>query len=111
MHITFTNQAIEQINKKMTTGAGELKLVYDSEGCGCAANGVPTLWIVNHAEDKELRAEGTPFELVYEKKHEVYFEDRMTLDYEAGRGSFVLKSSGQIYNANMLLIDKREQQL
>ncbi|NOU97000.1 hypothetical protein GC093_27795 [Paenibacillus sp. LMG 31456] len=108
MHITFTNQAIEQINKKMNSGAGELKLVHDSEGCGCSANGVPTLWIVNQAEDKELRAEGTPFELVYEQKHEVYFEDKMTLDYAPARGDFVLKSNGQIYNANMRLIDKRE---
>ncbi|MDF2961431.1 MAG: hypothetical protein K0S39_3166 [Paenibacillus sp.] len=109
MQIIFTDQAVEQINRKMTPGAAELKLVYDSEGCGCAVSGVPTLWLVNEAADKELRAEGHPFEVLYEKKHEVYFEDKMTLDFEKVRGSFVLKSSGQIYNANMRLIDKREQ--
>ncbi|TDF99538.1 iron-sulfur cluster biosynthesis family protein [Paenibacillus piri] len=109
MHITFTDHAVEQINSRFAPGDGELKLVFDSEGCGCAVSGVPVLWIVDQAADKELRAEGTPYRIVYEKRHEVYFEDRMVLDFEPKRGSFILKSDGQIYNAQMRLIDKRAQ--
>ncbi|MCS7464437.1 hypothetical protein N0M98_30520 [Paenibacillus doosanensis] len=107
MQITFTDQAVDQLGKYQINENGELKLVYDSEGCGCAVSGVPTLWIVDRAGERDLRAEGTPYELLYEKKHEVFFEDRMTLDYAENRG-YVLKSSGQIYNANMRLIDKRD---
>jgi len=106
IHITFTEAASERLTKQLAGRPGEVKLVFDSEGCGCSANGVPTLWIVDRAEEKDLRAEGSPFELLYEKKHEIYFEDRMSLDYQSG--SFVLKSTGQIYNANMQLIDKRQ---
>jgi uncharacterized protein YqkB len=108
MQIDFTDHAVEQINGKLPQGTGELKLVFDSEGCGCSVSGVPTLWITDHAADQDLRTDGSPFRVLYEKQHEIYFEDRMILDYEPGRRSFVLKSGGQIYNANMRLIDKRE---
>ncbi|MBE1441773.1 iron-sulfur cluster biosynthesis family protein [Paenibacillus sp. OAS669] len=106
MHITFTEQAVEQLQKHQINGQEKLKLVYDSEGCGCAVSGVPTLWIVDKADDRDLTAEGTPYEVLYEKKHEVYFEERMTLGYN-DNGGYILKSSGQIYNAYMRLIDKR----
>lgn len=108
MQITFTEQAVEQIKKHQMKGQEKLKLVFDSEGCGCAVSGVPTLWIMQQAGERDLHTEGTPYEVLYEKKHEVYFEDRMTLDYREN-GGYVLKSSGQIYNANMRLIDKRAQ--
>lgn len=107
IHITFTNKTVEQITKQLAGRAGEVKLVFDSEGCGCSVSGVPTLWIVDRPGDKDLRAEGTPFQLLYEQKHEIFFEDRMSLDYDQASG-YVLKSSGQIYNAHMRLIDKRQ---
>ncbi|MFE5317307.1 iron-sulfur cluster biosynthesis family protein [Paenibacillus sp. NPDC056579] len=106
MHITFTEQATEQLHKQTLNGNEELKLAFDSEGCGCSVSGVPTLWIVSGAGERDLRASGEPFSLLYDKKDEIFFEDRMTLDYRSGSG-YVLKSSGQIYNANMRLVDKR----
>ncbi|MCU6798102.1 MULTISPECIES: iron-sulfur cluster biosynthesis family protein [Paenibacillus] len=109
MHITFTDEAVQQITHQLPAGSGELKLVFDSEGCGCSANGVPSLWIVDKPEENDLRAGGSPFELWYEKKQEVYFEDNMTLDYRSANRSYILKSNGQIYNSLMQLIDKREQ--
>jgi uncharacterized protein YqkB len=108
MHITYTDEAVEQINKQFSAGSGELKLVFDTEGCGCSVNGVPAIWMVNQAVERDLHASGAPFELLYDKKDEIFFEDKMILDYKIGSRSFVLKSSGQIYNANLQLIDKRE---
>ncbi|NHN30787.1 iron-sulfur cluster biosynthesis family protein [Paenibacillus agricola] len=107
MQITFTNEAIEQMHQQLPAGSGELKLVFDSEGCGCSVNGVPTLWIVDRPKDRDLRADGTPYELLYEPNHEIFFEDKMTVDYSPKSRNYVLKSNGQIYNANMQLIDKR----
>jgi uncharacterized protein YqkB len=108
MHITYTDEAVEQINRKFTAGSGELKLVFDTEGCGCSVNGIPTLWMVDKAHNNDWHASGTPYELLYHKKDEIFFEEKMTLDYSAVSRSYVLKSSGQIYNANLQLIDKRE---
>src|SRR4051794_37605954 len=100
MHITFTESAVEQLGSQVSTET-PLKLVFDSEGCGCAMNGVPTLWIVPEADPKDLQAEATPFHVIYSPKHEVFFEDHMKIDYQAASKSYILKSNNQIYNAGM----------
>lgn len=108
MRIIFTESAVAEIRRILDrqTG-GRLKLVYDAEGCGCAVSGVPTLWITDEPDRNDFSVAGDPFEVLMDRKHEVFFEENMTIDYQASGYCFVLKSSGQIYNANMRLIDKR----
>ncbi|MBP1995496.1 iron-sulfur cluster biosynthesis family protein [Paenibacillus eucommiae] len=110
MHITFTDSAISKLKPLLSGLSGEgalLKLVFDSEGCGCAMNGVPTLWIIAEADDKDLEAKAEPFRVVYSPKHEVFFEDHMKIDYQAESKAYILKSNNQIYNANLNVIDKQ----
>jgi uncharacterized protein YqkB len=109
MQLNFTESAKEQLEKQNIVDTASVKLVYDTEGCGCAVNGVPQLWLVERrsADASEIEIEGGPLPVMCEKKHEVFFEERMTLDYSPDRRAYVLKSGGQIYNAGMTLIDKR----
>jgi uncharacterized protein YqkB len=108
MHISFTEKASEQIKRFLSlTESGVLKLTSDSEGCGCSVSGVPTLWLTDGPTENDFRLECDSFELWMDKKHEVFFEDRMTIDLQPNGLSYVLKSSGQIYNASMKLLDKR----
>lgn len=108
MHITFSEQAAEAAMQKLGTDRpGLMKLAYDNEGCGCAVSGVPTLWIIEKPEPGDFEVDGHPFPLWMDRKHEVFFEERMTVDYTSKDRCFVLKSSGQIYNAFMKIIDKR----
>ncbi|MEW9698876.1 iron-sulfur cluster biosynthesis family protein [Paenibacillus sp. SI8] len=107
MKITFTDTAIERITALMGSRQGMLKLVFDTEDCGCSVNGVPTLWIVTEAETGDLHAEVDPFQLIYKPKDEIFFEALMKLDYHPGNKSYILKSNSQIYNAHMSVIDKR----
>jgi uncharacterized protein YqkB len=106
MQITFTEAAIQHLEPVVSKDA-LLKLVFDSNGCGCAVNGVPALWVVPEADPRDLHAEASPFELVYSPKHEVFFEDHMKIDYQPENRSYLLKSNNQIYNAGMKVIDKR----
>jgi uncharacterized protein YqkB len=106
MQITFTDAAIQHLEPVVSKDAA-LKLVFDSDDCGCAMNGVPVLWIVPEAGPKDLHAEASPFELVYSPEHEIFFEDRMKIDYRPESRSYMLKSNNQIYNAGMRVIDKR----
>ncbi|MFD2612120.1 iron-sulfur cluster biosynthesis family protein [Paenibacillus gansuensis] len=108
MHITYTDAAAGQIKSLMNIDTDELKLVFDNEGCGCTLSGVPTLWIVDSSETDDLKAEGEPFTTKYRKRDEVFFEDKMKIDYNPQRMAFSLSSSGQIYNAMMSLVDKRQ---
>ena len=83
-----------------------LKLVYDSEGCGCAVSGVPQLWRVNNTEADDITISEGAVTVLAEKRHAVFFEDDLRLEYEPSRSCFVLKSDGQIYNSRLRVIDK-----
>ncbi|CAG7652482.1 hypothetical protein PAESOLCIP111_06545 [Paenibacillus solanacearum] len=108
MHIRFSEEAVRHITQELSRGGnGWVKLVYDSEGCGCAVSGVPTFWLVDEPGSHDLVVQETPFRVCLDRKHEVFFEEHMSADYKASELSFVLKSSGQIYNARMKLVDRR----
>lgn len=108
MKITFTDTAIHRLTP-FTSDQNEamLKLVFDTEDCGCSVNGVPTLWLVSQANDDDLTAETETFKLIYKAKDEIFFEENMKIDYHEGNKSYILKSNNQIYNAGMSLVDKR----
>ncbi|MEI7024377.1 iron-sulfur cluster biosynthesis family protein [Paenibacillus sp. y28] len=107
MNITYSEPAITQIERQAGDKPFELKLVYDSEGCGCSVSGVATLWLVEPGDTKDLKAGGTPFEARYEQRHEIFFDHELSVDFTPERQSFVLKSSSQIYSNRMRLVDKR----
>lgn len=107
MFIRFTNTAAERIREKIGDRSAFLKLAYDTEGCGCAVNGVAQLWIVEEPPPHDARASGDPFSVIYDPNHEVFFEDQMVVDYIERTRTYKLSSSSQIYNAFMPLLDKR----
>ena len=84
-----------------------LKLVFDTEGCGCSVNGVPTLWLVSQANADDLIRCDRYFQFIYKAKDEIFFEENMKIDFHEGNKSYILKSNNQIYNAGMSLVDKR----
>lgn len=120
MHMTITAAAGARIRERFGNGPLRLALVYDTEGCGCAVNGVPALWIVpddrepfpgtGRGDDAELLVDtsGAPgISLVLQRRHAVFFDERMTLDCKPGRIGYELRSDNQIYSANLTIIDKR----
>ncbi|MDB5054765.1 MAG: iron-sulfur cluster biosynthesis protein [Bacilli bacterium] len=109
MEITVTELAQSEIEQQLQIHQLQhLKLVYDNEGCGCAVNGVPQLWMIAPVESSDSwpSANGSSLQIFYAQKDAVFFEERMTIDYQAAKRSFILKSNNQIYNANMSLIAK-----
>ncbi|MDQ0915473.1 iron-sulfur cluster biosynthesis family protein [Paenibacillus sp. V4I5] len=107
MKITFTDTAIHRLTPFVGKKEAILKLVFDTEDCGCSVNGVPTLWLVSQANTDDLAAETETFKLIYKAKDEIFFEENMKIDYHERNKSYILKSNNQIYNAGMSLVDKR----
>lgn len=109
MHIEVGQAAQSEILQRFGREGYALKLVYDSEGCGCAVSGVPQIWVVDPMEPSEESpaAAYSPISILYEKRQEVFFEDNLRLDYNTEKKVFQLKSNQQIYNASMTLLDKR----
>lgn len=109
MHIYFTDEAAAFIRDRFfaDTAAGAVKLAYDTDGCGCAVNGIAALWIVDRPEEDERLARSNAFTVFYDPKQAVFFEDSLVVDRKPGQQALVLKSSQQTYNAAMKTIDLR----
>lgn len=111
MQMEISKTASERIRERFGSGPLRIKLDYDTEGCGCAVNGVPALRLVPHdvplaagtgrGDDAELAIETIGdgnIAFVIEKRHALFFDERMTLDGKPNQPAFVLKSDCQIYH-------------
>jgi uncharacterized protein YqkB len=83
-----------------------LKLVFDSEGCGCAVDGVARLWRVTEPEPEDGTACEFPAVILYNRRQAVFFEDRLVLDVQERTGTFILKSDNQIYAVGLTIEDR-----
>lgn len=118
MQIDITAGAAKQIAARHAASSGpdaplRLKLVYDTDGCGCAVNGIAQLWLVDAPGPDDLpvkvRSESgpIPLEMAIDRQQEVFFEERVIVDYREETRSFVVKSRQQTYNPMTPLIDRR----
>jgi uncharacterized protein YqkB len=108
MHIHITGPAAERLHALSGSPDTMFKLVYDAEGCGCAVSGVPSLWMLDRSAmlQSDLTAASEPM-IVYERRHEVFYEDQLTLDYDPDRRRFRLSSNSQIYASDLPVVDRR----
>jgi uncharacterized protein YqkB len=109
MYIHHTEAAQNRLASYPLSAGDRIRLVYDSEGCGCAVSGVASLWLVSESEGDELRAEtnAETLPITFLKRHEIFFEEQMQLDYSEERLAFRLSSKGQIYGSGILVTDRR----
>ena len=101
MHITFTTAAAERLSPYLSDGTRQLKLLHDTEGCGCVVSGVPALQLIDDPSVDDKLAQGDPFPFWYEPRHEIYYEPKLRVDYDADSSSFSLKSDNQVYTKHL----------
>jgi uncharacterized protein YqkB len=106
MHILFSKSAIERLSPYLQDGINLLKLLHDTEGCGCVVSGVPALQLINEPSVDDKLAQGEPFPFYYEPRHEIYYEPQLRVDYNPSNNSFSLKSDSQIYTLHLRFITK-----
>ena len=108
MMIQLTPEAERKLKEKIGIEPGRVRLIYDTEGCGCAVNGIPGLRIISEPEQEDVSiSAGDAVPFVMNHRQEVFFEDTMKLDVIPGLSSFRLDSSSQTYGTNIQLIDTR----
>jgi uncharacterized protein YqkB len=107
MKIQWSEQAIKEVQARFGADATTWKLVSDSEGCGCSMNGVAAFWALNAPDTVDLQAESNVFEVWFEQRHEVFFDESMRVTYLPDHRAFQLASDGQIYSNRLRLEDKR----
>lgn len=104
MEIMITDPAVAKIKEKITDRKGYLKLKYDTEGCGCAVDGVAVLWFVPELEDDDIAIKTNAQTIYVEKAKTVFFDEKMKLDFPQTSNWFRLSSSQQILNGQMNLM-------
>ena len=104
MEITITETAIMKITQKIGEQTGYLKLVYDTDDCGCAVNGVVALWFVPELEADDIKIETNDRPVYIPKAKEVFFDEKMTIDFSETSQIFQLKSPQQFLNGHMSFI-------
>lgn len=106
MNITITESAAEKINKRTMGKSGFLKLKYDIDGCGCGVNGVAALWFANELEDDDQEIKTNEGSIYIEKSKEVFFDEKMTIDFSEKANCFQLKSPNEYLNPRMNFYDR-----
>ncbi|WP_048627041.1 iron-sulfur cluster biosynthesis family protein [Listeria ivanovii] len=109
MFITFTNSAKERLNALRAGLSGQLHLYYDMEGCSCENSGIFTLRLVEERtkEDDEIESNIGP--ILIKRWTEMFLEDELTIDYDDIEKTMMLKSAGQYYNRNLLLVTDEDE--
>ncbi|OZM58700.1 hypothetical protein CIB95_03790 [Lottiidibacillus patelloidae] len=107
MNITFTDEAVKRLEKLMCElETSVLQLKYDTDGCGCVVNGVAMLFISEKAESDYLKVDTNYKPIYLPKEAIVYWDDNMTIGYVEKYNCFQLKSSVQMINPRMSLINE-----
>ena len=102
MQLQISEQAATKLKTQMTDDLNfAYHLIYDTEGCGCAVNGVPTLkWLpLNHDPHKKFIAiADSPIPVRISENDAVFFEEKLKLDFEPSTFCYKLSGPGQIYH-------------
>ncbi|EFO7247303.1 hypothetical protein PV598_000554 [Listeria monocytogenes] len=109
MYITFTDSAKNRLAALRSNLQGRLHLYYDTEGCSCENSGIFTLRLVEEktAEDDEIESNIGP--VLIKRWTEMFLEEALTIDYNDTEKTMILKSDGQYYNRNLLLVTNTEE--
>jgi uncharacterized protein YqkB len=108
MVIIFTETAMSALSDRIVGEQPQyLFLDYDVEGCGCVMSGVSQLKIKEEQTNGEKLIETNFLPVLIEEKYEVFFDPKMTIDFQAKYNCFQLKSPNQILNPRMSFVNSR----
>jgi uncharacterized protein YqkB len=104
MEIMITKTAAEKISEKINGKNGYLKLIYDTEGCGCSVDGVAALRFESELGEDDLLIESNERPIYIEETKTIFFDDKMTIDFLPSSNWFMLKSPQEIINGHMSFV-------
>jgi uncharacterized protein YqkB len=96
MELTITEKALSKIQEYNTQNNYYLLLRYDTVGCGCGVNGVPTIGLVKQKDDSQIEVKTHTMPTIVDKMQSVFFAENMKLDFSGG--TFRLSSPEGILN-------------
>ncbi|QGH34856.1 iron-sulfur cluster biosynthesis family protein [Gracilibacillus salitolerans] len=96
MQLKITENALDKIESLTNKEVTILALTYDTEGCGCGVNGMPTFSLINRREANHIEVECDQYDVVVHNQEATFFSKEMKLDYNGA--TFRLTSPNEMLN-------------
>ncbi|WP_079479817.1 iron-sulfur cluster biosynthesis family protein [Halobacillus salinus] len=106
MKLILTEEAKNQLMYMKEEERPLIRLFYDTEGCGCGVNGLPTIRLESEERSTDERVENGDFTVVIDQQQAVFFKKEMKLDFK--KGLFRLSSPEGVLNPIIPVRDVRE---
>ncbi|KEZ50835.1 iron-sulfur cluster biosynthesis family protein [Metabacillus indicus] len=107
MEIKWTDRAMKKIEGSVQAHSDkQVKLKYDTDGCGCVVSGVTALWLVDEKDGDDVLIETNAYPVLVEKSKMVFLDEKMTIDFNETANSYMLTCPSQILNPRMSLTVK-----
>lgn len=103
--IEITPLAEQRIQESLGDKPGVIKLIYDTEGCGC--DGINRLLIQHESGKFDTSIDAPPFTFVVDQQHQIFYEQSLKLDADQNYPTFKLSSDSAIYSTNVTIQDLR----
>lgn len=82
MKLSITPEAEEALFGLSKDKNTQLLLWYDTDDCGCAVNGVPTVRFVKEIEPSFEKVENDQFDTYVDRSQAIFFHPTLTLDFK-----------------------------
>lgn len=107
MKISLDFAAENLIREALGDQPGLVRLVYDTENCGCGMSGIPGLQLASQPGAYDLPVENDVFPFWIDRMQAVFFEDQLLLTGEKTGKTLRLDGISQFYKSNIRLTDRR----
>lgn len=97
MQLSITEKALEKLKSLEVDDKKKLLLWYETEGLGCAINGIPTIRFVKEIEPSYEKVDNPSYPTYVDEEFLIYFQQDLTLDHT--NGMFRLSCTDEILNA------------
>ncbi|OZU90041.1 hypothetical protein CIL03_02575 [Virgibacillus indicus] len=96
MKLSISPEARKQLNQLNTENSRYLLLWYDTDGCGCGVNGMPTIRFTNEKTSSDIKVDNDMYSVLIHKQQATFFAENMSLSLV--NGVFRLSSPEGILN-------------
>lgn len=109
MKMTLDSAAVNLVHELRGEYSGQLRLIYDLEGCGCGMSGIAGLELVDKPGMHDISIECDSFPVWIDRGQAVFYEDKLFLKGDESTGTFRLDGMSQLYHSNLRLVDRRQE--
>ncbi|MCA0982842.1 iron-sulfur cluster biosynthesis family protein [Halobacillus yeomjeoni] len=106
MKLRMTDKAKQQLEQMKDPNRPMIRLFYDTEGCGCGVNGLPTIRLESERRATDEEVENEDYPVVIDHQQATFFKPDMKLDFV--KNSFRLSSPDGILNPIISTKDVKE---